>query len=117
VKKKKIKREIKILQNLKNGPNIVKLLDVVRDPSSKTPCLIFEWIDHTDFKILFPKFTDFDIRYYIYEVLKVFNPLFISLSNFFSQKLFITFFFIKKYSDHFFILIGFRLLSFNGNYA
>jgi len=36
VKKKKIKREIKILQNLKNGPNIVKLLDVVRDPSSKS---------------------------------------------------------------------------------
>ena len=71
VKKKKIKREIKILQNLKDGPNIVKLLDVVRDPASKTPCLIFEWIDNTDFKILFPKFNDFDIRYYIYEVLKV----------------------------------------------
>ena len=71
VKKKKIKREIKILQNLKEGPNVVKLLDVVRDPTSKTPCLIFEWIDHTDFKILFPKFVDFDIRYYIYEVLKV----------------------------------------------
>ncbi len=70
VKKKKIKREIKILQNLKDGPNIVKLLDVVRDPYSKTPCLIFEWIDNTDFKVLFPKFTDFDIRFYIFEVLK-----------------------------------------------
>lgn len=31
VKKKKIKREIKILQNLSGGPNIVSLLDVVRD--------------------------------------------------------------------------------------
>jgi casein kinase II subunit alpha len=31
VKKKKIKREIKILQNLAGGPNIVELLDVVRD--------------------------------------------------------------------------------------
>lgn len=31
VKKKKIKREIKILQNLSGGPNIVALLDVVRD--------------------------------------------------------------------------------------
>ena len=70
VKKKKIKREIKILQNLKEGPNIIKLLDVVRDPYSKTPCLIFEWIDNTDFKVLFPKFTDFDIRFYILEVLK-----------------------------------------------
>ena len=32
VKKKKIKREIKILQNLAGGPNVIALLDVVRDP-------------------------------------------------------------------------------------
>lgn len=32
VKKKKIKREIKILQNLSGGSNIVELLDIVRDP-------------------------------------------------------------------------------------
>lgn len=32
VKKKKIKREIKILQNLTGGPNIIQLLDIVRDP-------------------------------------------------------------------------------------
>ncbi len=31
VKKKKIKREIKILQNLAGGPNVIALLDVVRD--------------------------------------------------------------------------------------
>lgn len=71
VKKKKIKREIKILQNLKGGPNIVKLLDVVRDPSSKSPCIITEWIDNVDFKILFPTFTSKDITYYIYQVLIV----------------------------------------------
>lgn len=71
VKKKKIKREIKILQNLSEGKNIVKLLDIVRDPTSKTPSLVFEYIDHTDFKVLFPKFNDFDVRYYMYEILKV----------------------------------------------
>ena len=32
VKKKKIKREIKILENLRGGPNIINLLDVVKDP-------------------------------------------------------------------------------------
>ncbi|KAI9591532.1 kinase-like domain-containing protein [Syncephalis fuscata] len=42
VKKKKIKREIRILQNLSGGPNVIKLLDVVRDPHSKTPALVFE---------------------------------------------------------------------------
>eukprot|EP00971_Amphidinium_carterae_P052875 1041353-Amphidinium_carterae.1 len=66
VKKKKIKREIRhpradvfsilllsasvrrILQNLCGGPNIVSLLDVVRDPQSKTPSLIFEYVNNTD---------------------------------------------------------------------
>lgn len=70
VKKKKIKREIKILQNLCGGPNIVKLLDIVRDELSKTPSLIFEHVNSTDFKVLYPTLTDYDIRYYIYELLK-----------------------------------------------
>ena len=111
VKKKKIKREIKILQNLSGGPNIVALLDVVRDSQvnqifssynpdtvpkagagksaldgyvvsdeetndswmmqSKTPSLIFEYVNKTDFRSLYPKFVDFDVRYYILELLKV----------------------------------------------
>jgi len=70
VKKKKIKREIRILQNLCGGPNIIKLLDVVRDPQSKTPSLIFEHVDNADFKVLYPTLKDYDIRYYINEVLK-----------------------------------------------
>jgi casein kinase II subunit alpha len=70
VMKKKIKREIRILQNLCGCPNIVRLLDVVRDPQSKTPSLIFEYINNTDFKTLYPTLTDQDIRYYILEILK-----------------------------------------------
>lgn len=66
-----IKREIKILQNLCGGPNIVKLLNIVRDELSKTPSLIFEHVNSTDFKVLYPTLTDYDIRYYIYELLKV----------------------------------------------
>ncbi|KAI3972727.1 hypothetical protein MKX01_019385, partial [Papaver californicum] len=67
---KDIKREIKILQNLCGGPNIVKLLDIVRDQQSKTPSLVFEYVNNTDFKVLYPKLTDFDTRYYIHELLK-----------------------------------------------
>lgn len=70
VKKKKIKREIKILQNICGGTNIIKLLDVVRDPQSKTPSLVFEYVDNTDFKVLYPTLGDHDIRYYLYELLK-----------------------------------------------
>jgi casein kinase II subunit alpha len=62
---------IKILKpNLCGGPNIIKLLDVVRDPHSKTPSLIFEFVNNTDFKILYPSLTDLDIRYYLLELLK-----------------------------------------------
>lgn len=70
VRKKKIKREIKILQNLAGGTNIITLLDVVRDPASKTPSLIFEYVNNTDFRILYAKFTTYDIRYYMFELLK-----------------------------------------------
>eukprot|EP01006_Ploeotia_vitrea_P039623 TRINITY_DN66361_c7_g1_i1.p1 TRINITY_DN66361_c7_g1~~TRINITY_DN66361_c7_g1_i1.p1 ORF type:complete len:352 (+),score=178.90 TRINITY_DN66361_c7_g1_i1:136-1191(+) len=70
VKKKKIKREIKILQNLRGGTNIIRLIDTVRDPVSKTPSLIFESVNNIDFKVLHPSFTDLDIRYYIFELLK-----------------------------------------------
>jgi casein kinase II subunit alpha len=70
VKKKKIKREIKILQNLSGGKNIVQLLDIVRDPTSKTPSLIFEYVNNIDFKQLYPALNDYDIRYYMYELLK-----------------------------------------------
>lgn len=70
VKKKKIKREIKILQNLKGGKNVIQLLDVVLDVQSKTPSLIFEHVNNTDFKVLYPTLMDYDIRYYIFELLK-----------------------------------------------
>lgn len=76
-----IKREIKILQNLCGGPNIIKLLDIVRDPQSKTPSLIFEYVNNMDFKALYPTLTDYDIRYYIYELLKVNNGCYHGAGN------------------------------------
>ena len=70
MKKKKIKREIKILQNLTGGPNIIQLLDMVRDPASETPSLIFEHVDNVDFKVLYPTLQDADLRFYLFELLK-----------------------------------------------
>ena len=71
VRKKKIKREIKILQNLAGGTNIIQMIDIVKDKQSKTPSLVFEYVNNTDFKVLYPKLTDIDVRYYIFELLKV----------------------------------------------
>merc|ERR1711981_928668 len=70
VKKKKIKREIKILENLRGGTNVISLHGVVKDPVSRTPALIFEHVNNTDFKQLYQTLTDYDIRYYLYELLK-----------------------------------------------
>lgn len=141
VKKKKIKREIKILQNLKGGPNIIQLLDVVKDPQSRTPSLVrssywligcqwllliipiwsihsfmiiiyetianeslspviqvFEYVNNTDFKVLYPSLTDLEVRYYIYQILKVCTPM-------------------SQYSKYFMSQSGFGLLPQSRYYA
>ncbi|BAM41857.1 uncharacterized protein TOT_040000929 [Theileria orientalis strain Shintoku] len=73
VKKKKIKREIKILQILKGGPNIIALLDIVKDPQSRIPSLVFELVKNKDYKVLYPEFTVYDIKYYIFQLLRAIN--------------------------------------------
>ena len=70
VKQKKISKEVKVLRNLQGGTNIIKLLDVVRDPETRTRSLIFEHINNLDFKFFYPTLTDLEIRYYIYQVLR-----------------------------------------------
>ncbi|CAE8603868.1 unnamed protein product [Polarella glacialis] len=70
VKKKKVKREIKICQAVSKGPNIVALLDVVRDPLTRTPCLVYEFVNSQDWKTLYPTFAPYDIKFYMYKVLQ-----------------------------------------------
>ncbi len=70
VRKMKILREVKILQNLHGGPNIVRLYDLAREPASKTCCLIFEHINNTSAKTLMRTMTDSDLRHYVFEVLR-----------------------------------------------
>ncbi|GAA5964732.1 hypothetical protein JCM8115_005712 [Rhodotorula mucilaginosa] len=60
IKKKKVKGELKVLSNLRGGTNIIELLDVVRDPQSKTPAIITEHVDNLESRLLYPKFTDND---------------------------------------------------------
>ncbi|AMD22983.1 HHR214Wp [Eremothecium sinecaudum] len=69
VKMKKIYRELKILTNLTGGPNVIGLLDIVQDPGSKIPALIFEEVKNVDFRTLYPTFTLSDIQYYFMQLL------------------------------------------------
>ena len=41
VRQKKVRREIKVLKNLGEHPNIIVLKDVVKDPASHTTSLVF----------------------------------------------------------------------------
>ena len=68
VRTEKIYREIKILQTLYGGPNIVKLFDVARDSSSKTPSLIYEFIPNIESKVLFQNLNDLDVRVYMFKL-------------------------------------------------
>ena len=69
IKKKKIRREVLILSNLNGGPNIVELYDTVLDEQSRTHSLVFEYVNCPEFKILYPTFTDNDVRFYTYQLL------------------------------------------------
>ncbi|KAJ8963764.1 hypothetical protein NQ314_005397 [Rhamnusium bicolor] len=71
VRKRKVKREIKILDCLKGGMNIVKLLAVVSIPHTDLTALVFEQLIHNeDFKNIYLKLSEADTRYYLYEVLR-----------------------------------------------
>lgn len=41
------------LQNLRGGPNVIQLLDTVRDPGSKTPSLVMPWIQYFHFDLCY----------------------------------------------------------------
>jgi casein kinase II subunit alpha len=45
-----LKREVKILEVLRGGPNVVTLQGIVRDPVSGTPALIYK---HSQFEDVF----------------------------------------------------------------
>ena len=70
VKAEKIYREIKILQTLWGGPNVVKLCDLIKEQTSKTPCFVYEHMPSMETKLLSPTFEDRDVRIYIYKILQ-----------------------------------------------
>ncbi|KAJ7447140.1 kinase-like domain-containing protein [Mycena galericulata] len=65
----KIKREIKVLRNLAGAPNVIALLDVVRDPSRMYHSLVTEYVENADWGQLYTRLTDADIRTYSFQLL------------------------------------------------
>ncbi len=80
VAKKKIKREIKILRNLAGGPNVVRLMDIVHDPPSRSNSLVMEYVENTDWKDLFGTLTEMEIKFYLFQLLRVSAALHLAYS-------------------------------------
>ncbi|KAJ4117603.1 hypothetical protein NW768_010970 [Fusarium equiseti] len=66
----RITREIEVLQLLRSGPNMIDMVDVVQGEEGANIGIVLEYVNNTDFRTLYPRFTDFDIRYYTREILK-----------------------------------------------
>lgn len=66
----KINKEIKILEELKGGPNVCQLYDVVFDSESQSITLVMEYIESIDFRVLYEQLTLADVKFYTYNILK-----------------------------------------------
>nr|CEG05209.1 unnamed protein product [Fusarium clavum] len=69
----RITREIEVLQVLRSGPNMIQMVDVVQGEEGANIGIVLEYVDNTDFRTLYPRFSEFDIRYYTREILKAFE--------------------------------------------
>ncbi|KAI5173667.1 casein kinase II subunit alpha [Nematocida sp. LUAm2] len=75
IREKKVNREAKILKSLVNYPNIVQLMDIVRDADSNTRSFVFYYQKHEETRGLFRKFTVEDIRYYGRKILSALDAI------------------------------------------
>ena len=75
VKKDKIKRELKILKALSGTKHCNQLVDIVRDPGTKTVSLILKYVETYGkaFKLLAKSFTIDDVKHYFKQALTALN--------------------------------------------
>ena len=71
-KKNFIRKEVKVLQLLKDGPNILKFVSIVRDPATKIPAIVSEYIHMEDVKKSYEKIAEEEssVKFYMQQLLK-----------------------------------------------
>ncbi len=70
IHRSRIKRELHIMNILKGGPNIVELMDVIESPKTNYTAFVFEFVNSTFWPDLRRVVTDYDVRYYMFEMLR-----------------------------------------------
>ena len=71
IRKSKVLREVKILKVLEHVAGVPRLLDIVKDNSTKTPSLILQHVECQDFFKLAGKVDELDVKFYLWEVLRI----------------------------------------------
>jgi casein kinase II subunit alpha len=71
IKKSKVLREIKVHRVLEACSGVPRLLDIVKDSTTKIPALIMERCQSQDLVGLFSKVSEEDFKFYMFEVLKI----------------------------------------------
>eukprot|EP01017_Pseudomicrothorax_dubius_P029632 TRINITY_DN3619_c0_g1_i1.p1 TRINITY_DN3619_c0_g1~~TRINITY_DN3619_c0_g1_i1.p1 ORF type:complete len:346 (+),score=101.08 TRINITY_DN3619_c0_g1_i1:66-1103(+) len=75
IKKKKVKRELKILQTLTGTPNVTGLVDLVRDSETGMISFILEYAPNVEYRLAHQKMVDLDARIYMYELLRTLDSV------------------------------------------
>lgn len=75
IKDKKLNREIKVLQNVVDNPLALTLLDIVRDPLSKTISLITDYSNNVEYHTLYRTFTETSFKTYFFKLAKVLDSV------------------------------------------
>jgi casein kinase II subunit alpha len=70
VRSGKVNREIAILQQLKDGPNIPKIFDIVCDQEFQFVTIVMELIENIDFRSLYNDMTPLDQKVYLFNALR-----------------------------------------------
>ena len=66
----RVKREIKIIQDLSEGPNMLHILDMARNNSNGAIAIVTEYVNNTYYRDLFPSLDDYDVRFYMFQLLR-----------------------------------------------
>lgn len=69
VRMKKLKKEAKILENLKDGTNVLKLVIAVKGSETDPPAFVFEYFTTTTLKKICMNLSNMDIRLYMLKLL------------------------------------------------
>jgi casein kinase II subunit alpha len=70
VRAEKYNREAKILMDLRGGPNIVDLVDIVQNPTTLQYSFVFEYVEEASPEALFSHISPLDTCFYLYQLMR-----------------------------------------------